>query len=681
LTILPRTQRAAQLAANGVCGKANSQTPAQTAGQGSKAAGISTEESSKDERTQQLNAEKEQAQKLLDGEVCKKCEQCVPPPPPDAPVPPNNVGAEPHPGHPNMRRYRNGFIPFDKMVGVERSVDRCLKRYTYKGEPHWFLLEPEAAAQYIKFREFAQSQGVKWSLTSAYREFDHQDAINKRNIQNNGGRGDGTVAKPGSSPHGWGAAVDILELFNAANRGSGNHEVNRRVREGTSDASRLYRWMQTNGPKFGFYNPKRMADMQGTVDECWHFEYWGFIPNLRPTGATNTPTPTPPSTTKPPRFSAIFVSGLTSSLSAAGQTAAFRQPLGPNRSLFSAEYTQVQSVRSILAQHPKTPVYLYSRAAGPDVLNALMNDPNVDKQKLFLIEPYFGENGDATRNAVLRAISNGLPVANVFAGPIPNRGGGNRIIPGSSLVPPVNTHFQAPTYVAGVTLPVMPVTTPFPATGATTVPAPTSTPVPTQPIQNSQVPANTGCTDQQYLNISIADNPLGLAIGTSVQDGKDLCKKCERAKQTVNQTTQIMQEEEKIKEKIEKKLRDFPHLQAIFRYIEMFPEYMVAEITDTANGNFANAFGASPGALSIGGDLVLPGISGLRVGELFWIDRLPSFYKVFGAFQILSIEDVIDVSGWKTKIHARFNFLGNNWKTAIAEKFRRETNNARTQSG
>jgi hypothetical protein len=177
----------------------------------------------------------------------------------------------------------------------------------------------------------------------------------------------------------------------------------------------------------------------------------------------------------------------------------------------------------------------------------------------------------------------------------------------------------------------------------------------------------------------MANNPGAPAV--SPADGRELCKKCERAKQKVKQTTQIIQEEEKVKEIVEKKLRDFPHLQSIFRYVEIFPEYMVAEITDTANGNFANAFGASPGALSIGGDLILPGISGLRVGELFWIDRLPSFYKVFGAFQILSIEDVIDVSGWKTKIHARFNFLGNNWKTAIAEKFRRETNNARTPSG
>jgi hypothetical protein len=59
--------------------------------------------------------------------------------------------------------------------------------------------------------------------------------------------------------------------------------------------------------------------------------------------------------------------------------------------------------------------------------------------------------------------------------------------------------------------------------------------------------------------------------------------------------------------------------------------------------------------------LVLPGINGLRVGELFWIDRIPSFYRAFGAFQVMSLEDMIGKEGWTTKIHARFNYLGGAW--------------------
>lgn len=190
---------------------------------------------------------------------------------------------------------------------------------------------------------------------------------------------------------------------------------------------------------------------------------------------------------------------------------------------------------------------------------------------------------------------------------------------------------------------------------------------------NPSATQNTGtCTDQQYLNISLASKPAGAFIGgllgASVADGKDICVKCKRAQQIQTQTSAIVESNKKAQAFVEEAVRQFPELQKIFRYVEIFPEYMVAEIADIADGNFANAYGASPGSLSISGDLVMPGINGLRVGELFWIDRIPSFYKIFGAFQIMSIEDTIDVSGWKTKVHARFNYLGKAWKEAMTQK-------------
>jgi len=92
---------------------------------------------------------------------------------------------------------------------------------------------------------------------------------------------------------------------------------------------------------------------------------------------------------------------------------------------------------------------------------------------------------------------------------------------------------------------------------------------------------------------------------------------------------------------------------------------MVASIANEADGVYANAFGASPGALSISADFSLPGIAGLRVGELFWIDRLPAFYKAFGAFQVMSIEETIGPDGWQTSVHATFNYLGKKWKEAM----------------
>lgn len=139
------------------------------------------------------------------------------------------------------------------------------------------------------------------------------------------------------------------------------------------------------------------------------------------------------------------------------------------------------------------------------------------------------------------------------------------------------------------------------------------------------------------------------------------CAPCVNAQQVVKQATAQLD----IINSTEKLVREFPHLEQIFRYIEPFPDVMVTAIRTDANGNKANAFGAAPGSLSLSADLEMPGINGMRIGELFWIDRIPAFYRAFGAFQIMSIEDTIGIDGWKTRIESRFNYLGNTWKTSV----------------
>lgn len=149
------------------------------------------------------------------------------------------------------------------------------------------------------------------------------------------------------------------------------------------------------------------------------------------------------------------------------------------------------------------------------------------------------------------------------------------------------------------------------------------------------------------------------------KDIKSQCDQCDRARV---QLQQVQKKEEAtaaataVKEGI---MREFPGLEDIFRYVEVFPELMLANIRCDSDGNKSNSFGASPGTLSLTADLKMPGINGMRIGELFWVDRIPSFYKAFGAFQIMSIEDSIDINGWQTSIHATFNYLGTKWKEAI----------------
>ena len=62
------------------------------------------------------------------------------------------------------------------------------------------------------------------------------------------------AARPGTSPHGWGLAVDMFEgdAYNF-------------------DSAR-YRWMLTNGPRYGWEN-KPWHQRHGSVPEYWHFDY------------------------------------------------------------------------------------------------------------------------------------------------------------------------------------------------------------------------------------------------------------------------------------------------------------------------------------------------------------------------------------------------------------------------
>lgn len=74
----------------------------------------------------------------------------------------------------------------------------------------------------------------------------------------------------GAGPHGYGIAVDFNQLYQAVH-GSKDPIVNLSARVNY----KLYRQMAEIGVKYGWYNPWRLSDTAGKVDEIWHFEYWG----------------------------------------------------------------------------------------------------------------------------------------------------------------------------------------------------------------------------------------------------------------------------------------------------------------------------------------------------------------------------------------------------------------------
>lgn len=86
----------------------------------------------------------------------------------------------------------------------------------------------------------AARDGVTIGITDSYRSYDAQvDVAERKGLYSQGG----LAAKPGTSPHGWGLAVD-LKL------------------DATAQA-----WMRANGGRFGF--------VEDTPREPWHWVYRG----------------------------------------------------------------------------------------------------------------------------------------------------------------------------------------------------------------------------------------------------------------------------------------------------------------------------------------------------------------------------------------------------------------------
>lgn len=197
---------------------------------------------------------------------------------------------------------------------------------------------------------------------------------------------------------------------------------------------------------------------------------------------------------------------------------------------------------------------------------------------------------------------------------------------------------------------------------------PTNTP-PIAPSTQATPRPSGSCSPDLLIKVGTRGFDRAFTQDSKIQNGRIRCAeaeiKCKRSVAQIKQLSVKVQESEQFDNAIATALRDFPNLNKILRYVEIIPEHMINKIRCSANGIKANAFGASPATLSIKAELTLPGIAGLRVGELFWIDKIPAVYKIFGAFQIMSIEEVIGVDGWQTKISAVFNFLGNSWKNSM----------------
>ncbi len=96
-----------------------------------------------------------------------------------------------------------------------------------------------AAASWNSLVATARSEGIDLKITDSYRDYDEQvDLARRKGLYAEGG----LAARPGTSIHGWGMAVDA--------------NVN---------DPRTLQWLKTNGPRFGW--------VEAVPREPWHWEF------------------------------------------------------------------------------------------------------------------------------------------------------------------------------------------------------------------------------------------------------------------------------------------------------------------------------------------------------------------------------------------------------------------------
>jgi hypothetical protein len=130
-------------------------------------------------------------------------------------------------------------------------------------------LNSEAAKAYEQMVAAAKADGVEWGITDSYRSLEGQNKIfdweyykqtkKKRKL----GTAGIPAAYPGTSNHGWGAAVDLKVTY----------------------GDKAHTWLMNNASKFGFSNP-----FKSPRTEPWHWEHVASAKNL---GSGTSPSPEP----------------------------------------------------------------------------------------------------------------------------------------------------------------------------------------------------------------------------------------------------------------------------------------------------------------------------------------------------------------------------------------------------
>jgi zinc D-Ala-D-Ala carboxypeptidase len=132
----------------------------------------------------------------------------------------------------DIEQYANGMIPVSALCALQSD-----------GRHH---LRADAAFAFDRLAgAYAQQFGGPPCITDSYRSYAQQVDVYARKP--------GLAARPGTSNHGWGTALDLcggIQNFTSAQ----------------------HRWMKLNAPLFGWFHPA-WAEPGGSRPEPWHWEY------------------------------------------------------------------------------------------------------------------------------------------------------------------------------------------------------------------------------------------------------------------------------------------------------------------------------------------------------------------------------------------------------------------------
>lgn len=138
-----------------------------------------------------------------------------------------------------------------------------------------FKLEEQAADAYLQMKEAAQTDGIKLLVASAHRPHATQKRLYNNKVQEYVNKGYSQadaavvaatiVARPGTSEHNTGLAVDIV-----------TPSFQRLIAAfAETDTAK---WLAANAHRFGFVlrYPHDKQDITGIIFEPWHFRYVGL---------------------------------------------------------------------------------------------------------------------------------------------------------------------------------------------------------------------------------------------------------------------------------------------------------------------------------------------------------------------------------------------------------------------